>query len=446
MLVVGSSILIVDDEASARSGIADSLRMHGFQVVEAGTLHAGELAFRERSPDLAIVDQLLPDGTGLDLIKLLHRIDDRVPILMLTAHASVDLAVQAIKAGAENFLAKPIYPAALFVVVQRVLDSYRDRRRQVARTAHEVRSWLDPFAGESAAIRALLEQAHRVLDSHAPVLIAGETGTGKGVLARWLHEHGPRSEEPFVDINCAGLSRELLESELFGHERGSFTGAATSKLGLLEVAHRGTAFLDEIGEIAPALQPRILKVVEEKRFRRVGDVRSHSVDVRLISATNRELVRMVRDGSFRSDLYFRINTIQLVIPPLRRRPEDIPALARQVIEHLGLGRQIEVTPEAMTAMQAYAWPGNLREMRNVFERAVLLSRGAARFDVADLRFEPGSEDDAVPEAMTLEEIERRHVEHVVGLESGNIDRAAMRLGVSRSTLYQKLKRYRHEVG
>jgi DNA-binding NtrC family response regulator len=443
---VRSSILIVDDDAGARSGLASSLRVHGFSVFEAATIKAGELAFRECSPDLAIVDHRLPDGNGLDLIKLLHRLDERVPILMVTAQASFDLAVQAMKAGAENFLAKPIYPAALLVVVQRVLDSYRDRRRQVARTAREARRALDPFAGESRLIRELLEQAHQILDSHAPVLIAGETGTGKGILAGWLHEHGPRSEEPFVDINCAGLSRELLESELFGHERGSFTGAATSKLGLLEVAHHGTAFLDEIGEIALALQPRILKVVEEKRFRRLGDVRSHSVDLRLISATNRELRKMVREGSFRSDLYFRINTIHLVIPPLRRRPEDIPALARQIIDHLGAGRTIEITPEAMRAMQAYAWPGNLREMRNVLERAMLLSRGAARLDVTDLRFDAAADDEPAPEMLTLEEIERRHVAHVVGLENGNIDRAAVRLGVSRSTLYQKLKRYRDEVG
>ena len=426
--------------------MASSLRVHGFSVFEAATIKAGELAFRECSPDLAIVDHRLPDGNGIDLIKLLHRIDERVPILMVTAQASFDLAVQAMKAGAENFLAKPIYPAALLVVVQRVLDSYRDRRRQVARTAREARSLLDPFAGESTLIRELLEQAHQILDSHAPVLIAGETGTGKGILACWLHEHGPRSEEPFVDINCAGLSRELLESELFGHERGSFTGAATSKLGLLEVAHRGTAFLDEIGEIALALQPRILKVVEEKRFRRLGDVRSHSVDLRLISATNRELRKMVREGSFRSDLYFRINTIHLVIPPLRRRPEDIPALARQILDHLGAGRTVEITPEAMRAMQAYAWPGNLREMRNVLERAMLLSRGAARLDVTDLRFDAAADDEPMPEMLTLEEIERRHVAHVVGLENGNIDRAAVRLGVSRSTLYQKLKRYRDDVG
>jgi DNA-binding NtrC family response regulator len=441
--VAGNSILIVDDDARVRVGIASFLRARGLVVVEAETMQAAEGEFRGQLPDLAIVDHRLPDGEGLELIKILHRIDERVPILMLTGHASFDLAVQAMKFGAENFLSKPIYPAALFVVIQRVLDGFRDRRRQLARTAHEVRSRLDPFTGDSALVRDLLVQAHQVLDSHTPVLIEGETGTGKGVLARWFHEHGPRAEEPFVDINCAGLSRELLESELFGHERGSFTGAATSKLGLLEVAHRGTAFLDEIGEIDLAIQPRILKVVEEKRFRRVGDVRSHNVDVRLITATNRDLGRMAREGSFRSDLYFRINTIHLVIPPVRRRPEDIPALARQVLDHLGTGRAIEIAPDAIRAMQAYAWPGNLREMRNVFERAVLLSGGATRLTAADLRFEAAA-DDRDGAVLTLDEMEHRHIEQVVRLEGGNIDRAAVRLGVSRSTLYQKLKRYRDE--
>jgi len=440
----GSTVLIVDDDEQVRASVGAVLRSRGLVVCEADSVRAGEARFRELAPDLTIVDQRLPDGDGVELIKVLQRIDPRVPILMLTGHASYDLAVQAMKYGAENFLVKPIHPAALFAVVQRLLETFRDRRRQIAQSAHDARRRLSPFVGDHPLVRTLSDQAHQVLDSHASVLIEGETGTGKGILARWFHEHGPRAEEPFVDINCAGLSRDLLESELFGHERGSFTGAATSKLGLLEVAHRGTAFLDEIGEIDLALQPRLLKVVEEKRFRRVGDVRSHNVDVRLITATNRDLGRMVHDGRFRSDLYFRINTIHLVIPPLRLRTDDIPALARQVLDHLGAGRQIDIAPEALRAMQAYAWPGNLREMRNLFERALLMSRGTTRIEVSDLRFEPSHGVSDVVEVLTLDEAERRHVEHVLALEAGNVDRAALRLGVSRSTLYQKLKRYRCE--
>jgi DNA-binding NtrC family response regulator len=438
----GQSILIVDDDAAVRASVAAVLRARGFAVHEAATAAAGEARYRDGAPELALVDLRLPDGDGLELIAALRRIDDRVPIIMLTGHASVDLAVQAMKQGAEHFLAKPIHPAALHAVIQRVLDTVRDRRRQLAHHARDARHRLDPFVGDHPAIRQLLVHAHQVLDSGASVLIAGETGTGKGVLARWFHDHGPRADEPFVDINCAGLSRELLESELFGHERGSFTGAAHAKLGLFEVAHRGTAFLDEIGEIDLALQPRILKVVEEKRFRRVGDVRTHAVDVRLIAATNRDLGRMVAAGAFRADLYYRINTIHLVIPPLRARPDDLPAIARQVLDHLGVGRPIELSPGALAAMAAYRWPGNLRELRNLLERAVLLSGGATRLEAADLRFEPAADGDG--EALTLEAAERRHVERALAAEGGNVDRAAARLGVSRSTLYGKLKRYRDD--
>jgi DNA-binding NtrC family response regulator len=442
----GNSILIVDDDEPQRRAIAGYLRSRGLTVLEAPTLAIAEAKFRDCAPDLALLEHKLPDGDGVELIRVLRRIDERVPILMLTPEPSVDLTVRATKLGAENFLSKRLPPASLYLQIQRVLDSFRDRRRQLARTAHEARSRLDPFVGKSLLIRDLLAQAHQVLDSHTPVLIEGETGTGKGVLARWFHEHGPRAEEPFVDINCAGLSRELLESELFGHERGAFTGAATSKLGLLEVAHRGTAFLDEIGEIDRALQPRILKVVEEKRFRRIGDIRNHNVDVRLITATNRDLGRMAREGTFRSDLYFRINTIHLVIPPLRRRPEDLPVLAREVLDQVANGRAIELAPDAMKAICGYAWPGNLREMRNVFERAVLGARvgSGGRIEAADLRFEATPERET--EVLTLDEVERRHIEHVVRLEHGNVDRAATRLGVSRSTLYTKLKRYRDETG
>jgi transcriptional regulator with PAS, ATPase and Fis domain len=232
-----------------------------------------------------------------------------------------------------------------------------------------------------------------------------------------------------------------VESELFGHERGAFTGASAAKLGLLDVAHRGTAFLDEIGEIDLQLQPRLLKVLEEKKFRRLGDVRDHLVDIRLIAATNRDLARRSREGAFRADLYYRINTISLTVPALRKRTEDIPILARQLAN--GLGHDIDFTSDAIRAMEAYDWPGNVRELRNVIERAVLLSNRSPRITTSDLRFEAtrfdGNEGD---EMMTLEEAERRHIERVLRHEHGSVERAAVRLGVSRSTLYQKLRRYR----
>jgi DNA-binding NtrC family response regulator len=448
--VTSRRILVVDDDAAVRVMLARLLRSRGYDVQVAEDAHHAEAEFKLRPPDLAIIDHQLPDGDGLALLPLLKQIDMRVPLLILTGHPSIELAVEAVKSGAENFLVKPIESDALCLVVQRALDNYRIRRRQVALSARDVRNERDPFAGVSDVMRRLADMAHRVLDSDRPVLIQGETGTGKGVLAAWLHHHGPRAEEALVDINCAGLSGELMESELFGHERGAFTGAATAKLGLLEVADRGTVFLDEIGEVGLPLQPRLLKVLEDKRFRRIGDVRDRTVDVRLIAATNRDLGQLAQRGAFRSDLYFRINTLCLMVPPLRARPEDVPALAREVAADVGLGHAIELTPAAIRALQAYSWPGNVRELRNVLERAVLLSGGATRLDVDDLRFEHHADGsatvhmaDLVPDhSLTLEEMERRHIERVVRLENGSIEQAAVKLGVSRSTLYQKLKRYR----
>jgi DNA-binding NtrC family response regulator len=439
-------ILLVDDDELLRDVLHDLLRTHGFDVQEVATARDGEAAFRANVPDLVLVDYMLPDGDGVQLIEVLHRIDQRVPLVMLTGQSSVDLAVRAVKAGAEHFVTKPFDPSVLMVVVQRALESYRDRRRRVALSAREARHELDPFVGESPAIRALSTQASRVLETQSPVLIEGETGTGKSVLATWLHQHGPRAQEALVDINGAGLSRDLLEAELFGHERGAFTGAATSKLGLLEVAHRGTVFLDEIGEIAMELQPRLLKVLEEKQFRRIGDVRSRSVDIRLIAATNRDLGQMVREGRFRPDLYFRINTFHLVIPPLRARPEDIPHIARHLLDQMAQAAPIELTTRAVEALREYDWPGNVRELRNVLERALLLAGGATQLDRSDFHFEHSparsSPNLLAEEVMTLAEMERQYVEQVLRRADGAVDRAAAWLGIARSTLYQKLRRYR----
>jgi len=415
------------------------LEANGFDVNEADSPAAAENEFRTNPPDLAILDYGLPDRNGLELMPALKQIDERVPIVMMTGHGSIDLAVQAVKQGAEHFVEKPVKLPALLVIVRRVLESYRNRRRQVAASASEGRNRLDPFLGTSYVMQTFAEDAHRVLDSHAPVLIQGGTGTGKGVLAAWLHHHGPRAEESFVDINCAGLSRELMESELFGHERGAFTGAASAKLGLLDVAHRGTAFLDEIGEIDPAVQPRLLKVLEEQRFRRLGDVRDHAVDVRLIAATNRDLGALSRQGKFRADLYYRINTVSLTIPSLRQRIEDIPFLARQIAANLRAGGA-ELTPAAIHALQAYAWPGNIRELRNVIERALLHVNGRA-LDETDLRFERTTDSDDDLD-LTLDEVERKHIERVLRHESGSVEAAAARLGISRSALYVRLKKYR----
>ena len=440
-----NKILIVDDESGVRFGIRDFLEQQGFEVEEADSCSDAQHIFRMSRPDIVIADYMLPDGTALDLIPRLKEIDPDIPLLVLTAHGSIDLAVRAIKEGAEQFLTKPLELPTLQVILQRLLLKQRNHHKQLASKTRQVRSAMNPFIGTSAPVRALAEQAKRILTSESPVLILGETGTGKGVLARWLHENSPRAEEAFVDLNCAGLSRELLETELFGHEKGAFTSATASKQGLFEVAHRGTIFLDEVGDVDLQIQPKLLKVLEEKRFRRVGDVRDRQVDVRLIAATHQDMGQLVREKRFRDDLYFRISTIPLSFPALRERVEDIPTMAQYLLDKLStdLGRgEIILDDGCMKALQAYSWPGNVRELRNVIERAVLLS-GQKTISLIDLHFDGHSSVGApfLDSRLTLLELEKQHIERVLHEEQGRVEKAAKRLGIPRSSLYQKIKKH-----
>ncbi|HSA92619.1 MAG TPA: sigma-54 dependent transcriptional regulator [Terriglobales bacterium] len=439
-------ILVVDDDEAIRFAVQDYLEAHGFDVAEAGNCRAAEDKFRGLRPEAALLDYSLPDGTALDLLPRLRAIDPNVPLIVLTAHGSIDLAVRAIKEGAEQFLTKPVELPAVLVVLQRALENQRNRQRQVAGKTRQAREAIDPFFGSSSAIRELAESASKVAASESPVLIRGETGTGKGVLARWLHANGPRSEEPFVDLNCAGLNRDFLETELFGHEKGAFTGAVSAKQGLLEVAHRGTIFLDEIGDVDLQVQPKLLKVLEEKSFRRLGEVRDRRVDIRLIAATHQDLAALGKEGRFRSDLYFRISTVPLRVPALRERKEDIPVLAEHLLQRLAadLSRpRLGLAPDAMDSLRTYSWPGNIRELRNVLERAALLS-GESEIRRRDLYFEAAS---ALPttvadeSALTLVELERRHIERVLAQEQGRVEQAARKLGIPRSTLYERIKKY-----
>jgi DNA-binding NtrC family response regulator len=445
-------ILIVDDEPGIRFGVRDFLETAGLEVDEADSVGGAERAVREGRPDAVVLDHMLPDGTALDLLPRLKELDPSLPVLVLTGHASIDLAVRAVKEGADQFLAKPVELPALLVMLQRLLESRREKRRQIAGRARQARETIDPFTGTSTAIRALAEQARRLAASSSPILIEGETGTGKGVLARWLHGNGPRADEPFVDMNCAGLTREFLETELFGHEKGAYTGAVAAKPGLLEVAHRGVVFLDEIGDLDPQVQPKLLKVLEEKRFRRLGEVRDRQVDIQLLAASHQNLPQLVSEKRFRSDLYFRISTIPLRVPPLRERCEDIPILARGLLDAFAsdLGRRgLRLSAAAERALGSHAWPGNVRELRNVLERAVLLS-GRDVLEAGDLRFdgppaspEPSRLPAAPPgdSALTLEELERAHIERVLRELGGRVAEASQRLGIPRSTLYQKIKKF-----
>lgn len=418
----------------------------GFEVVEASTCEAARRVFAEQHPTVAVLDYHLPDGTALDLLSDFKRSDPFVPLIILTAFGSIDLAVDAMKAGADQFLTKPVELAALAVVIRRAAEARRDRQKQLAGRSKQERDAVNPFLGSSAAIRRLEEQARRVTGADSPIIIQGETGTGKTVLARWIHAHSRRAEEAFVDLNCAGLSRELLETELFGHEKGAFTGAVANKTGLFEVAHRGTIFLDEIGDLDLQIQPKLLKVLEDKQFRRLGDVRDRKVDVRLLAATHQELAGLVREKKFRSDLYFRISTIPLTVPPLRERAEDIAALAEMILQStiVEMGRPgVAFKGEALEAMRRYTWPGNIREMRNVIERAVLLS-GSRELGRRDLLFETqGEVGTGWPNEgeLTLEQMERKYIAWMLQQCSGKVVEVAKRLNIPKSTLYQKLKEY-----
>jgi DNA-binding NtrC family response regulator len=444
-----NTILVVDDEAGIRFGIRDFLESSGYEVEEAESCQAAVEIFQTVQPDAAIIDYLLADGNALELLPRLKGTYPEIPLLILTAYGSIDLAVQAIKEGADQFLTKPVELPALLVMLQRLLEERRNRRKHTASTSRQAHADIDPFLGTSAAIRQLAADARRVLASESPILIRGETGTGKGVLAKWLHDHSPRAEEAFVDLNCAGLSREFLETELFGHVKGAFTGAVSSKTGLLEVGHGGTVFLDEIGDMDLQIQPKLLKVLEEKRFRRLGDVHDRRIDIRLIAATHQDLGRLVQDTNFRSDLYFRINTLPLRVPPLRERGEDILILSRFLLQRLaadlGCGG-LMLAPNAEQALRTHPWPGNIRELRNVLERAVLLSdkqllsRKALRFD-APL----GAEPTAANTDLSLRELERQHIQRILQKEQGHVESAAKRLGIPRSTLYQKIKQYQISV-
>ncbi len=438
-------VLIAEDEPGIRLGIKDFLEAKGYEVEEAETCEATETLFRTSRPDLAVLDYLLTDGNTLDLLPRLKAIDPLTPILFLTGHGTIDLAVRAVKQGADQFFTKPVELPTLLVVLERLLDSERSRKKDLAVRARQDRTFVDPFMGTSAAIRKVAEEATRVAASESPVLVRGETGSGKGVLARWIHRNGPRAEESFVDLNCAGLSRDLLETELFGHEKGAFTGASSAKAGLFEVAHRGTVFLDEIGDMDPEVQAKLLKVLEEKQFRRLGETRDRRVDIRLVAATHQDLVERVRQKRFRSDLFFRVNTIPLTMPALRERREDIAALADSLLLRLGpeMGRsEARLSGDALRALEGHSWPGNIRELRNVIERALLLTDGAL-IEASNLRFESGvvTESAGSDTSLTLLEVERRHIARVLDEEGGKVDQAARRLGVPRSSLYQKIKRH-----
>lgn len=443
-----AKVLVVDDDSLVLSAVTGLLQLEGYSVVQCSDLASAYRQLEVDPPDLAVIDFHLPDGDALQFLSAAKNLSPITRCIVLTGHGTIDLAVRTIKEGAEQFLTKPVQSDVLIATVSACLGRQQDQRKHLASEISRVRYEKNPFEGNSALIRKLAHEASRIVNTERPVLIQGETGTGKGVLAEWLHKNGPRADEPLVDVNCAGLSKDLLESELFGYEKGAFTGAAGSKQGLVEIAHRGILFLDEVGEMDLMVQPKLLKVLEDNRFRRLGDVRERVVDIQIIAATNRKLLEAVQQMRFREDLYFRISTFHLRIPPLRERVEDIPAIARVLLRNLAkdLARsEQELSPSAETALRTYSWPGNIRELRNVLER-VALTCDSRIIEAHDLGLitravEPGVPTMEPGTGVTLAEIERQHIARVLNQESGKVTQAAVRLGIPRSTLYQKIKVY-----
>ncbi len=443
------TVLVVEDDEHVRFGMVAALRVAGHTVVEASTCAEAAVRFRTEAPNVAVVDLRLPDGNAMDLLPRLRAIDPSVPIFIVTGYGTIDLAVSAVKQGAEDFFTKPLDMPRLVGLVHAATEQHLLRR------SSRVRRYEGPPHSTSPQMREVEAQAERLRDADCSVLILGETGTGKSLLARRIHEIGARSSAPFVDVNCASLSREFVESELFGHERGAFTGAHAPKTGLFDAAHLGTLFLDEIGDIDPQVQPKILKVLEQKRFRRMGDVREREVDVRLVAATHHDLLGLVSERRFRADLYYRISTVTLTMPALRERPDDILPLAREILRRRA-GEEIELSGDAGEKLLGYYWPGNIRELKNVVERALLLRPGAA-IVASDISFDsptsaraPGVRETPIstsrlrvaePATATMNEIEREHIQLALTAENGRVEAAAKRLGIPRSTMYQRLKTY-----
>ena len=446
-------ILVVDDEKNYRTVLAHLLEDAGHRVSTADNPFAGlELLGRE-SVALILSDLRMPRMDGLAFLEEVRREVGDVPFVVLTAFATVETALAAMKAGAFDYLLKPCKNDEILLVVEKALEDARLRTENQALRRQLEQGGERELLGESPAIRKLLADIGRVAPARASVLITGESGTGKELVARTLHRAGPRAKGPLVTINCAALTESLLESELFGHERGAFTGAVERKRGLLEVADGGTLFLDEIGEFPLALQPKLLRALQERKFRRVGGTAEIESDVRIVAATNRELPTVIAAGAFREDLYYRLNVVTLEVPPLRRRSEDIPLLALHFLQHFGdeLGRRIgAIAPEALAILQAHPWPGNVRELRNIIERGALFCTGetlrpedlpeslsgrAVESVATDLP-ELGR---SLPEL--LDEMEERLIRLALVRARGVQAQAAELLGVSRSNLQYKLKKY-----
>ena len=443
----GPTLLLVDDDDPFRQVLAGELGRLGYTTTTAASGAEALRRFAETSPDLVLLDLRLPDMDGLDVLRGLLAAGSGAEVIMLTGHGSIDTAVESIKLGASDYVAKPCPLDEMEVRLQRAVERQALRRRasllERGLTPPDVGS---SFVGGSAAFRSVMQLIERVAPTDTTVLITGETGTGKEMAAKLLHARSPRARRPFVPVQCAALQENLLQSELFGHERGAFTGADRAKPGLFEVAHGGTMFLDEIGEISSATQVNLLRVLDSSTFRHVGGTSEIRVDARVVAATNRDLQAMVRQGLFREDLFYRLSTVTITMPALRARPADIDLLAthfvRVVNERFGTSKWL--APDTLEALRQHAWPGNVRELLHAIEHAVVVSDGL-EIRPAHLPALLGTGSavrPTAPDAMpTLDQLERMHIEQALRTAADHRGRAAKILGISERNLYRKLRQY-----
>ena len=446
--MASARILIADDEIASREALGELLTRWGHQIEEADDGNQALKRAIESLPDVIITDLVMPRMDGLWLLRALREEVPHVPVILLTGRGTIDAAVEAIREGAYDFLEKPLDGHRLRLVLERALEK-RETLQQVASLRGRLERAEDRgFIGQSVPMREVFGLVEKVAPSKASVVITGESGTGKEMVARAVHRLSPRADKPFVAINCSAIPASLMESEIFGHERGAFTGADQRRLGCFELADGGTIFLDEVGELPVELQAKFLRVLEEERLRRLGGKAEIAVDVRVICATNRDLKQQIKVGRFREDLYFRLNVFNLHLPPLKERVDDIPLLAQHFVGKFSAeaGKKVQgCAPEALDALRGYAWPGNVRELRNTIERAVILCDGdlIGRDDLpAELA---GVEAEGIMLKLTLgmplREVEKEYILRSLRRNGGNKARTAELLGISEKTLYNKLNRY-----
>jgi DNA-binding NtrC family response regulator len=438
-------ILVVDDEEIVRESLGGWLEKDGYTVERCPEGTSALARIQAERWSILIVDLKMPGIDGLKVLEESKKLQPDLAVVMMTAYATVDTAVAAMKAGAYDYLVKPFDPEELSLMMQKIVAQQTlVRENVVLRQALKQEYRFRDLLSKSRAMQAVFELARTAARSNSTILVLGESGSGKEVLARAIHGESPRAEGPFVAVSCAALTESLLESELFGHEKGAFTGAIARRKGKFEAADGGTLFLDEVGDVGPKLQLDLLRVLEERKFHRVGGNEQIEVDVRIVAATNRDLQKAVRDGKFRDDLFYRLNVIPIVIPPLRQRREDVPLLVENFVERLAaeMKKRLDgVSADAMNALVAYDWPGNVRELRNVLERGAVVATGPI-IQLGDLGLPSKGEAPPKPGALaSLEEIEKRHVAAVLSHTAGNVSQAARILGIDRVTLYNKMRKY-----